>query len=62
MIAVYLAGWKFWGSTEDRDKALLLLASMESLVDWGSLREAARRRRVEDYLERLVELMKRVGP
>lgn len=62
LIAVYLAGWKFWGSTEDRDKALLLLASMESLVDWGFLREAARRRRVEDYLERLVELVKRVGP
>jgi hypothetical protein len=33
LIVVYLAGWKFWNATEDRDKALALLKIFQNKLD-----------------------------
>ncbi|WP_440060219.1 hypothetical protein ACSU1N_03520 [Thermogladius sp. 4427co] len=53
LIVTYLAGWKYWGSTEDRDKAYWLYAIWRDRIDHGYLSTRARENNVEDYLELL---------
>jgi len=57
LIVTYLAGWKYWGSTEDRDKALWLLAAMTEHLNMNHLRRRAREENVEDRLEQLIKLL-----
>ena len=53
LIVTYLAGWKFWGATEDRDKALWLYMVWRERVDGEYLARRAEDEGVLDYLERL---------
>jgi len=57
LVATYLAGWKFWESTEDRDKALWLLAVWLDRLDRQYLEELCRGYRVEDKLEELLTVL-----
>ncbi len=49
----YLAAWKFWGSTEDRDKAIWLYYIWRDRMD---LNYIARRTRDENTYDKFVEL------
>ncbi len=60
LIVTYLCGWKYWGSTEDRDKALWLLVATKPIADEGLLRELARMEGVEDALNQLLEIAKEI--
>jgi hypothetical protein len=57
LIAVYLEGWKYWGATEDRDKALWLLYTWSSRLDWEYLEELCREKGVLDKLGELRGLL-----
>jgi hypothetical protein len=57
LVAVYLEGWKYWGSTEDRDKALWLLYVWSSRIDWSYLEEICREKGVLDKLMELKQLL-----
>ena len=46
LIAVYLEGWKYRGATEDRDKALWLLYTWSSRLNWEYLEELCREKGV----------------
>jgi len=58
LIVVYLAGWKFWNATEDRDKALALLKIFQNRLDEKYLDERAKDEDVIDKLGELMELIK----
>jgi hypothetical protein len=58
LIVVYLAGWKFWNATEDRDKALALLKIFQNKLDEKYLDERAKDENVIDKLGELTELIK----
>ncbi len=58
LITTYLAGWKFWNSSEDRDKALWLIASTKPILNAKLLRDLAKKNRVDDKLEELLRLIK----
>jgi hypothetical protein len=58
LIVVYLAGWKFWNATEDRDKALALLKIFQNKLDEKYLDERAKDEDVIDKLGELTELIK----
>ncbi|MEM0027290.1 MAG: hypothetical protein QXT53_05235 [Ignisphaera sp.] len=51
LIIMYLVGWKYWGSTEDRDKAYWLYAMWKDRIDQSYLDARAREENVEDHLE-----------
>jgi hypothetical protein len=57
LVAVYLEGWKYWGSTEDRDKALWLLYVWSSRIDWSYLEDICREKGVLDKLMELKQLL-----
>jgi hypothetical protein len=57
LIAIYLDGWKNWGSTEDRDKAIWLMASWANRLDLEYLEEICRSRHVVDKLVELKQLL-----
>jgi hypothetical protein len=57
LVAVYLEGWKYWGSTEDRDKALWLLYVWSSRLDWSYLEDTCREKSVLDKLMELKQLL-----
>lgn len=57
LVAVYLEGWKYWGSTEDRDKALWLLYVWSSRLDWSYLEDTCREKGVLDKLMELKQLL-----
>jgi len=57
LVTTYLAGWKFWDSTEDRDKALWLLAVWLDKLDRQYLEELCRGYGVEDKLEELLTVL-----
>lgn len=57
LIVVYLAGWKYWRSTEDRDKALWLLGVLREKLDYSYLEERSREESVEDKLRELIEIL-----
>lgn len=56
LVVAYLAGWKYWNATEDRDKALWLYAVWRERVNIEYLKNRAKEERVEDYLEKLEEI------
>jgi hypothetical protein len=53
LIATYLNGWKYCGSTEDRDKALWLLLTWRDRLDWEYLVESCRESGVLDLLDEI---------
>ena len=57
LIAIYLDGWKNWESTEDRDKAIWLMATWANKLDLEYLEEICRSRRVFDKLVELKQLL-----
>ncbi len=57
LIITYLAGWKYWSSTEDRDKALWLYVTWGNRVNTSYLKKRSEEEKVKDYLE----LLKRIA-
>jgi len=57
LIVSYLSGWKFWNATEDRDKALWLLAGWIDKIDLNYLEEVAKEKNVYDKLLELTRLI-----
>ena len=53
IVITYLEAWKFWGSAEDRNKAVLVYCSQLSFIDKQYLEAESERRGVRDYLEKL---------
>ncbi|MGC8983432.1 MAG: hypothetical protein ACP5KA_06775 [Desulfurococcaceae archaeon] len=53
LIVTYLAGWKFRGATEDRDKALWLYIVWRGRLDDQYLESRAAEEGVSDYLQEL---------
>ena len=60
VIATYLRGWKYWGSLEDRDKALAVAVAWLDRLDMGYLRGLAERDTTLELLERLLDTARRV--
>ncbi len=58
LVVRYLAGWKFWNSSEDRDKVFALLNALWNKMDRRYLEERARE---ENVYDKLVEAMKVLG-
>ncbi len=58
LIVVYLAGWKFWNATEDRDKALALVKVFQNRLDEEYLNNRAVEEDVMDKLRKLMELIR----
>jgi hypothetical protein len=59
LVITYLAGWKFWESTEDRDKAYWLYALWRERIDHEYLESRAVEEGVYDYLRALQDMLKR---
>ncbi len=53
LLVRYLASWKFWESSEDRDKAVALAYALSDLIDWKKAEELAKKELVDDKLEEL---------
>ncbi len=60
LITAYLSSWRYWGSSEDRDKALWLLTALNELINHELLRELAVRGGVEGELNEVLRLAERV--
>lgn len=60
VIATYLRGWKYWGSLEDRDKALAVAVAWLDRLDMGYLRGLAERDTTLELLEKLLDAARRV--
>ncbi len=58
LIVTYLSGWKYWEATEDRDKALWLLAAAKPILNEEMLNKIARERGVWDKLNELQAILK----
>ncbi len=58
LIVTYLSGWKYWEATEDRDKALWLLAATKPILNEEILKKIARERGVWDELNELQAILK----
>jgi len=61
LVITYLAGWKFWESTEDRDKAYWLYALWSERIDHEYLESRAVEEGVYDYLKTLQGMLKTLG-
>jgi hypothetical protein len=57
LITTYLSGWKYWGSTEDRDKVVWLLITWRDKLDWDYLNSVCVEKGVMDKLKELMELI-----
>jgi len=57
LITTYLSGWKYWGSTEDRDKVVWLLITWRDRLDWDYLNSICVEKGVMDKLKELMELI-----
>jgi len=55
VILTYLEGWKFWDSTEDKMKAVLVYCAQKEMIDKGYLEEEAKSKNVYDYFIKLKE-------
>lgn len=57
LITTYLSGWKYRGSTEDRDKVVWLLITWRDRLDWDYLNNVCVEKGVMDKLKELMELI-----
>jgi len=53
VILTYLEAWKFWNSTEDRNKAVLVYCAQKDRIDINYINLESERRGVKDFLEKL---------
>lgn len=53
VILTYLESWKFWNSTEDRNKAVLVYCAQKERIDINYINLESERREVNDFLEKL---------
>jgi len=60
LITTYLAGWKFWDATEDRDKAIWLLAATKPILKIDVLNKLAKESDVADKLNELFSMLMEV--
>ena len=60
LITTYLAGWKFWDATEDRDKAIWLLAATKPILKIDVLNKLAKESNVADKLNELFSMLMEV--
>ena len=60
LITTYLAGWKFWDATEDRDKAIWLLAATKPILKIDVLNKLANESDVADKLNELFSMLMEV--
>jgi len=58
LIVIYLNGWKYWSSTEDRDKALWLYVIWYERLDHEYLMQKAKENNVVDVLKKLEVIVK----
>ncbi|UXD21317.1 hypothetical protein IPA_02820 [Ignicoccus pacificus DSM 13166] len=61
LLVRYLAAWKYWNSTEDRDKALMLAYAWSDHLDWEILERLAKKELVEDKLEEVRRWLRRLS-
>lgn len=57
LVVRYLAGWKFWDSSEDRDKVFALLSALWDKMDRKYLEDRAREEGVEDKLDEALKVL-----
>ncbi|MEM2021364.1 MAG: hypothetical protein QXP80_03955 [Zestosphaera sp.] len=57
LVVTYLAGWKYWNATEDRDKALWLYITWRDRIDLSYLTDRSKEEGVADYLELLGKIV-----
>jgi len=57
LIITYLNAWKYWQSSEDRDKALALIAVLWSKVDQSYVKQRAKEESVHDKLEEALKIL-----
>ncbi len=63
LVTTYLAAWKYWESSEDREKAAWLLVATKDIIDWELLNELANTEGVAEELRQLMnELSELLGP
>jgi len=55
VILTYLEGWKFWDSTEDKMKAVLVYCAQKEMIDKDYLEKEAKSNDVYDYYLKLKE-------
>ncbi len=60
LVVTYLAEWRYWESSEGRDKALWLLAATRDMIDEEFLTRLARREGVDDSLRETLKLVEKV--
>lgn len=53
VILTYLEAWKFWNSSEDKIKAVLVYCAQKEKLDLKYLDEESSKRGVQDYLSKL---------
>ena len=58
LIITYLASWKYWKSTEDRDKAIWLYITWNNKLNKEYLKKRAIQEKVEDKLKEIEETIK----
>jgi len=56
LITTYLTSWKYWTSTEDRDKALWLLITWYDRLDWDYLNSICVEKGVLDKLKEVIDI------
>lgn len=57
LIVTYLAGWKFWNATEDRDKVIWLYIAWENKLNLNYLEKRAKEENILDYLDELKRII-----
>ncbi len=60
LVVAYLAEWKYWESSEGRDKALWLLVATRDVIDEELLTHLARREGVDESLREMLKLVEKV--
>lgn len=56
-IATCLRGWKYWQSTEDRDKALAILMAWKDKLDYNYLQQKTGKDTTLEHLKKLLQLI-----
>ena len=56
LITTYLTSWKYWNSTEDRDKVLWLLITWYDKLDWNYLNNICAEKGVLDKLKEVMNI------
>jgi hypothetical protein len=55
VVLTYLEAWKFWNSTEDRNKAVLVYCAQRDVMDINYINSESEKRGVKDFFEKIKE-------